>query len=62
MINCSSEKWDILGNCNKRYPGTSIRELKKRPIIENKKKAIAELSDLGRLQHPNFHPDYKVTT
>lgn len=60
LINCTSKPYNIISNSKLRNNSSHITEL--RPVfkIGNKKKAIGEISDLGRLQHPNFHPDYKV--
>lgn len=64
LINSLSVDYNIIANCKPTYKGNSAGqlygELKDNKIC-HKKKAIGELSDLGRLYNPNFHPDYKET-
>ena len=43
----------------KKKPPDSYKNLSIRPLIQNKKKAIAEISDIGRLYNPNYHPEYQ---
>lgn len=59
-MNCPSVEYDILSGAKPVLRESSIDNLRATDEkIGFKKKAIAELSDLGRLYHPNFNLTYK---
>ena len=59
MINCSSMEYNVISLRKPRQEGISRKNMYSEEKICNKKKAQGEISDLGRLYNPNFHPDYK---
>lgn len=61
LVNSPSVDYNILSLSKPNLASSDLRSLRNTDEkISFKKKAIAELSDLGRLYHPNFHANYKV--
>jgi hypothetical protein len=61
LVNSPSVDYNILSLSKPLISSSSFKSLRGTDEkICFKKKAIAELADLGRLYNPNFHANYKV--
>jgi len=60
MINCESVPYNFVYAIKKK-PSDTYNTLSQKSGIQHKKKSIAEIHDLGRLYHPNYHPEYQKT-
>jgi hypothetical protein len=60
LINCESAPYNFV-TLSKKKPADTYRNLAPKFGIQHRKKSIAEIHDLGRLYHPNYHPEYQKT-